>query len=107
MKANDKGVPADEMLLAKLIQNAASRGLKSIVGSLYENASGQSCLGSDANLTGCCAVGAAYLASDTLHYTDTEYTGLVNGNDTTGELFAGNQDTFTVGQCFNEALSPV
>lgn len=66
MKANDKGVPEDEMLLAEAIAAAKSRGLGWCSGASFQTRSGKSvhsteqAAGSD--VVAVCAVGALHFA---------------------------------------------
>ncbi len=96
-------VPEDEMLLAKLIQNAASRGWKSTSHSSFRDSQGQGCGVLDA--VACCAFGASTLEPGTRDRGSTN--GIVAGNDSvsTDIYFTGNDSDFTVGQCFYDALS--
>ena len=61
-KANNKGVPRDEMMLAKMIQNAKALGLKRTRDANYRSADGEACYGFD-NATSCCAIGAALITN--------------------------------------------
>lgn len=61
-KANDE-IPDDEMLLAKIIQNAAARGLKSCRSAPYRDWLGSPCDSDRAIM--CCAIGSAALEKDT------------------------------------------
>ena len=114
MKANDKGVPEDEILLAKLIQNASSRGFKSTRYLLYDGNPDYSqpyqC--APGNLTtACCVIGAAQLSHDThevLPWGHRVTDAAIKGNN-----FEDGQDgleadpsLFTVGAAFEQALRP-
>jgi hypothetical protein len=98
-------VPEEELFLAKIIQNAAARGLSAITGDLYADDCGRG-RGhyEEGSTAGCCAVGAARLEYDT-HGGDggSRNSGLVSGND--GMSDAGeNSNWYTVGMCFQDAL---
>lgn len=58
--ANDEGVPEEELLLAALIQNAGSRGLRSCRGGYFKRGNKQ--LINEKGATTCCALGAARIA---------------------------------------------
>lgn len=61
--ANDKDVPEVEFEVAKLVQNAKSRGLEWCGGAYYKDAAGLSVFYPE-NAVACCAVGAARLSPD-------------------------------------------
>jgi hypothetical protein len=64
-KSNDRGVPKDEIQLAKLVQNAKARGLKWTKGAAYRDKSGKSQPYYSEETYSCCAIGAALLNKNT------------------------------------------
>ena len=117
-KANDKGTPKDELLLAKLIQNAAGNGLASTRGTRFVSKDGNNLSPrhenagryvmwrkAPPNATGCCALGAGQLRPMINLGED-----VVGGNDTTDTGTFGwiNADPkwLTIGAAFEQALRP-
>lgn len=105
--SNDSGVPTDEIILAKLIQNAGSRGLVSTKDTYF--AVGDLTLGSRArsrpDITACCALGARLIDRRGIP----KLNNMVSGNDATdGDSPASymNLDGWNVGAAFEQALRP-
>lgn len=73
--------PAEELFLAKIIQNASVRGLNGCTGYHYKDVNGDpvSIRQSD-KATSCCAIGAAMLETDT-NKEVLLFAGIVIGND--------------------------
>lgn len=91
----NENIPKDELYLAKLIQNAASRGLKSTTGAFYRRTR-------SGHMAACCAAGAAQLEHDTERWG--EYPGITHGNDSVAhETSYFDGSGFTVGQSFRHA----
>ena len=65
--ANDDNIPAVEMKLAKIVQNAKAKNLGWTRLVLWKDKYGKSC-NTPKNASRCCALGAAFLARDTKNY---------------------------------------
>lgn len=82
-KSNDD-IPADEMLLAKIIQNSKAKNLKWCKGAEYRDVDGRSVAWFNTEPASCCAMGAIKLADDTLsewHKKHHHYGLVTYGND--------------------------
>lgn len=86
--ANDAGVPLDEVLLAKALQNVKVYGKRWCSGSFFVDKNGTAVeaditLDPDiiSNIVGCCAMGACFLASDTEEALCTMHGSVASGND--------------------------
>lgn len=102
--ANDRGVPRDELILARLIQNAAARGLKSCRGAYYKNEDDVDVCARDA--TRCCAMGAAMLTPKLCPPTAIIIGNDAKGNNPTPEIADDKWlSAYTIGAAFYEALS--
>lgn len=99
-KANDK-IPKDELFLAKLIQNAASRGMKSCEGAAF-----MTVRTTDGPRKFCCAVGAASLELDTNTSLGCEswYFWMIKGNDLDEWTSTDGDAGESLGWAFREAL---
>ena len=106
--------PKDELLLAKLIQNARVRGLESSVGTYYRNEAGDYEHRFTKRVKYCCALGAALLEADTkeeiflprMEAVKEKYYNIVKGNDGPGWWKDEKADDGeSLGWAFNEALS--
>lgn len=128
-KANDKGIPEDELVVAKLIQNAAARCLVSNRGLVFKDAKGNA-VGpvTDVAITrimhkkllanppkgavACCALGAACMTEDTGLYLDHDPVLVTGGNDASdyGQDYCLNEQPIlrliSIGRAFEQALRP-
>ncbi len=99
------GTDRKELLLAKLLQNAHARGLGWCRGTSYADKSGSPIRMEDA--ANCCAIGAAYLESDS--WMDCSgYTDAVQGNDSLDSNFSfyvDASDDEDLGHAFKVAMT--
>lgn len=90
--ANDKGVPEEELVLARLVQNAKGRGLKACqhTAALYTNGGRK---------THVCALGAACLHPNVA----VSGSAVVRGNDDL-EPLSDDLTSWTIGAAFQDAM---
>jgi hypothetical protein len=107
-KTSVRGVPKDEVFLAKIIQNAKARGLKFTRGTFYRDAKGRDLASNySEDVTHCCAAGAALL-------TDKEtpwmvWDGLPQGNDNSVVKGSWSDQAaacagVTIGLCYRDVM---
>lgn len=97
-KSNDN-IPEAELITAKLIATAKSRGLRAIRHNYYEKQGNK--------IVGCCAIGAARLYSHQLrNKLENSYPGVVAGNDALiyGAL-AVEPPGYVIGESFYDAVN--
>lgn len=107
-KSNDS-IPKDELLLAKLIQNAEAFGLVSCQGANFRRNGGYSSSLRTDDATACCALGASQMASDTrAEIISYDYVASGNDADVYMDCPAALRDNelsgFTIGAAFQLAL---
>lgn len=93
--------PPSEIVLAKLIQTAASRGLKSCTGTFFRDRLGWST--DEADATFCCASGANELDPEN---PAARYPGMPVGNDAPEGEYPGYGIDYDIGAAFEHALRP-
>lgn len=99
-QANDH-IPHEELILAKLIQNAGAFGMRSTRGALYRNKHRRSLMDSERHkAVACCAMGALSLFQNDLN-TSALTGSIINGNDSSDSDYYSNGGTgYDVGRCF-------
>lgn len=114
-KSNDEWLGEDELLLAELLQNAHAMGLGHAIGAPFRTRRGLAMerYDPDADITSCCAVGAAKLDNGThlkiLNILN--ISGIADGNDTPGHddiLVGGISPScrgVTLGAAFRQAMT--
>lgn len=103
--SNDKGVPKGEMTLARLIQNAAARGMVSCQGHYWLGGDGED---GARGATACCAMGASMMRPQVAGVEGY----VVTGNDASDDelvpvMFDCELEQYTLGAAFEQALRPV
>lgn len=101
LKLANENIPEDEMVLAKILQNAKARDLGFSKGAYYKNSEGHICLPQEAVYA--CAVGAAMLEEDTKC---TGFYYITNGNDC--DYWNNNtdlKDGETIGWAYRQAMT--
>lgn len=111
MKANDD-IPEDELILAKLIQNASARGLKACKYVPYTSKDGSTSYSCYSNyIVSCCAMGAAYLENDSDDDIAT-YVFIARGNDSKQwseekpYSYPRDKDGESLGWAYYQAMKP-
>lgn len=113
MNSNDD-IPADELLLAMMLQNVGARGWKAHKESFFVSKSGRNYFNlaeapSDDPIVGCCAVGACLIQKDSEDL-EQQSLNMVTGNDSPDTKWGSKEfitDRFEaehVGYAFQQAL---
>jgi hypothetical protein len=110
LEPSNDDIPADEMLLAKMLQNANARDLKAARGYFFVDADDRPCDVNEA--AACCAIGACQLELDT-DVERRDFSLLATGNDTVSywtDFVPDNTLSFsdgeTLGHAFQVSMEP-